>query len=62
MGVSIVELGTNNGTVTDMDGNYTINSKPGATLRFSYLGYATREEKVKPGMAVILSEDNKVSI
>ena len=43
-GVSIVEKGTTNGTVTDTDGYYTLNVKDGnATLLFSYVGYATEE-------------------
>ena len=45
-GVNIVEKGTTNGTTTDFDGNYTINVANGATLVFSYIGYAAREEVV----------------
>ncbi|MGC1515456.1 MAG: carboxypeptidase-like regulatory domain-containing protein, partial [Maribacter sp.] len=45
-GVNIVEKGTTNGTTTDFDGNYTISVAEGATLVFSYIGYAAREEKV----------------
>lgn len=60
VGVSIVEVGTNNGTVTDIDGNYTISTNPDATLRFSYVGYVTQEVKVKPVMTVVLTEDSKM--
>lgn len=60
VGVSIVEIGTNNGTVTDIDGNYTISTHPDATLRFSYVGYVTQEMKVKPVMSVVLIEDSQV--
>jgi TonB-dependent starch-binding outer membrane protein SusC len=43
-GVSVQEKGTNNGTTTDFDGNYTLTvSKPTATLIFSYIGYQTKE-------------------
>lgn len=43
-GVSIVEKGTSNGTVSDFDGNYTISvSSPNAILQFSYLGFLTQE-------------------
>ena len=40
IGVSIQEVGTSNGAITDIDGNYTLNvSAPSAKLRFSYIGY-----------------------
>ncbi len=42
-GVSILEKGTTNGTVTDAGGLYSINVKDGATLIFSFIGYATQE-------------------
>ncbi len=43
IGASIMEKGTSNGTVTDLDGNFTLNVKPGATLVVSYIGYTTQE-------------------
>jgi TonB-dependent starch-binding outer membrane protein SusC len=45
-GVNVVEKGTNNGTVTDTDGNYTINVGGDATLVFSFVGYASQEVAV----------------
>ncbi|HPM29436.1 MAG TPA: SusC/RagA family TonB-linked outer membrane protein, partial [Chryseolinea sp.] len=42
-GVSILEKGTTNGTVTDADGNYSISVNSGATLVYSFVGYATQE-------------------
>ncbi len=60
VGVSIVETGTNNGTVTDIDGNYVLNTKTGSTLRLSYVGYITKEIKANPNMTIVLDEDNKV--
>jgi len=42
-GVNIVEKGTNNGVVTDVDGNYSISVNPSATLVFSFVGFATQE-------------------
>ena len=42
-GVNVLIMGTTTGTVTDLDGNYSIRVAPGAKLRFSYIGYATRE-------------------
>lgn len=46
LGVNVIEKGTNNGVVTDFDGNYEITVPKGATLIFSYLGFATVEEVV----------------
>ena len=45
-GVSIVVVGTTNGTQTDFDGNYTINASVGQVLRFSYLGQKTVDRTV----------------
>jgi len=42
-GVSIVEKGTTNGTVSDNDGNYSFNVGSNATVVFSFVGYATQE-------------------
>jgi len=46
IGASILEKGTTNGTVTDLDGRFSLNVKPGATLVVSYLGYKTQEISV----------------
>ena len=47
-GVNIVEQGTNNGTTTNMDGEYAIQlSEEGATLEFSFVGYQTQEIPVE---------------
>jgi TonB-linked SusC/RagA family outer membrane protein len=42
-GVNIAEKGTSNGTVTDLEGNYSIRVAANATLVFSFIGYTTRE-------------------
>ena len=59
IGVSVVEKGTQNGVITDLDGNYVITVKPGATLVFSSIGYATQEIVVgsQAVINVLLSED-----
>ena len=60
IGASIKIKGvTGVGAVTDMDGNYTINAKPGQTLEFSYIGYAAKTAKVPAGgkLDIVLSED-----
>ena len=59
-GVTIIEKGTQNGVVTDFDGNYEITiSAPDAILVFSYVGYKTQEIPVKGKQTinVSLSED-----
>jgi hypothetical protein len=38
IGVSVLEEGTSNGTITDIDGSYSINVSEGASLTFSYTG------------------------
>ncbi|MDR0572876.1 MAG: SusC/RagA family TonB-linked outer membrane protein, partial [Tannerella sp.] len=43
---NVIEIGTTNGVAADMNGGYTISVSPGATLRFSYLGYKTKEAPV----------------
>lgn len=60
IGVSILVKGTANGTVTDIDGNYTLSNVPSdATLVFSYIGMLSVEEPVngRTSINVILSED-----
>ena len=60
VGVSIVEVGTNKGTITDIDGKYTLEVAPNAKLRFSYVGFADKEVAARSGKVVVLAEDNKV--
>ncbi|MGL4331320.1 MAG: TonB-dependent receptor [Bacteroidales bacterium] len=57
IGVSVQVKGKTEGTVTDIDGNYTLPTEEGATLVFSYIGYKKLEKKAMPGMAVILDPD-----
>jgi iron complex outermembrane receptor protein len=60
IGVSVLEAGTNNGVVTDFDGNFTLTVKQGSKLTFSYVGYLTKTLAAANGMKVTLEEDNKV--
>ena len=46
IGCNVVEKGTTNGTVTDLDGKYELEVGENATLQFSYLGMTTKEEPV----------------
>ena len=58
IGVSVVEKGTTNGSVTDIDGKYTVNVEKGKTLVFSYIGYMTQEVEVQSNtINITLSED-----
>ena len=50
IGASIMEKGTSNGTVTDFDGNFKLQCKPGATLAVTDIGYAPQEVKAQYGM------------
>jgi len=59
IGVSVVEVGTTNGTVTDIDGNYVLNVKAGAKLKVSYVGFTPQEIKSGNNNQIILKEDNK---
>lgn len=45
-GVNILEIGTTNGVVTDIDGKYSINVGSNASLAFSFIGYTTQEVAV----------------
>ena len=45
-GVTVLEKGTNNGAITDVQGNYTLQVAPDAVLAFSFLGYVTQEMPV----------------
>ena len=49
-----------NATITDFDGNFTINVKAGQTIVVSYIGYETQEVAAKNGMTIKLQPDNKV--
>lgn len=58
IGVSVVEEGTSNGAVTDINGNYTLNVKPGAKLKISYVGFVPQTVKAGSNHQIVLKEDN----
>lgn len=63
IGVSVLEKGTTNGTITDFDGNYTlVVTGSDAVLQFSYVGYQTLERAVAGNTAIniTLKEDAQV--
>ena len=62
IGASVVEKGnTSNGTVTDLDGNFSLNVKPGATIVITYIGYKTQEIAVgnQSNISVTMKTDDK---
>ena len=60
IGVSILEKGTTNGVITDIDGNYSLSVNQSATLVFSYVGYITQELAAVSGtLNVTLKEDTE---
>ena len=60
IGASILERGTSNGTITDLNGEYTLQVQKDAVLVFSYIGYVSQEKKVISDVIdVILKEDNQ---
>lgn len=59
IGASVLEKGTTNGTITDLDGKFTLSVSSNAVLQISYIGYKTLEVKSSPNMRVILKEDTE---
>ncbi|MDR1089665.1 MAG: TonB-dependent receptor [Prevotella sp.] len=60
-GVSIVEKGkATNGTMTDVDGKFSLIVSAGATLEISYLGFAKQDVKAGTGMNIVLRESDNV--
>lgn len=63
VGVTVQQVGTNNGALTDVNGMFTLNAPMNSTLRISYVGYVTKELKVTPAtnlLKIILKDDNKL--
>ena len=60
IGASVFVKGTNKGTITDIDGNFTISVAPGTVLVFSSIGYNNVEVVASPDMNVILQEDQEL--
>ena len=60
-GVNVVQTGTTNGTITDLDGKYTISVPSDATLTFSYIGFTNHVENVNGRStipAIVLESDD----
>lgn len=61
IGANVIEKGTTNGVITDMDGKFTLTVSKGATLQISYIGFTTQEIKVgnQTVFNIQLSEDTQ---
>lgn len=61
IGANIVVKGTSNGTITDIDGNFTIEADSKSVLNISYIGYLTKEVAVgnQQNVRIVLLEDTK---
>ena len=57
IGVSIVEVGTTNGTVTDFDGNYELEVVGSAQIQFSYIGFKTQTAQAASVLNIIMESD-----
>lgn len=61
IGVSILEKGTSNGTITDFDGKFSLQATAGATLEISYIGFKAQSVTAQAEMGkIILKEDTEV--
>ena len=60
IGANIIVKGTTNGTITDFDGNFTLNAPKGSILSISYIGYKSTEVAAAPSLTVTLKDDSQV--
>lgn len=58
IGVSVMVVGTTKGTITDMDGNFTLECNAGDELEISYIGYNTIRVKAQSNMQITLEESS----
>ena len=56
IGASVIQKGTGNGTVTDLNGHFSFNVPQGATLNVSYVGFTSQEVKAAPNLQIKLKE------
>lgn len=59
IGVSVTVVGAKGGTITDIDGNFSINAKVGDVLQFTYIGFVTLQHKVESSLPVrVIMKEN----
>jgi TonB-linked SusC/RagA family outer membrane protein len=59
IGANVLQKGTTNGTITNIDGCFTLNCPAGALLSISFIGYLQQQVKATDNMKVVLKEDSK---
>lgn len=59
IGASVIEKGTTNGTITDLDGNFILSTAPRAIIQISYIGFVTQELPASEKIDVTLIEDTQ---
>ncbi|MDE6714849.1 MAG: SusC/RagA family TonB-linked outer membrane protein [Muribaculaceae bacterium] len=62
IGATVMVKGTTTGTTTDLDGKFSLNAKPGATLLVSYVGYAAKEVKYNGAPLSITLDNNSAEL
>ena len=60
IGATVKVVGTNNGTVTDANGQFSLNARNGAALEVSYVGMTTKKVNASPNMKISLDPDNQM--
>ena len=60
IGVTVRVKGTQAATITDLDGNFTINAKPGQQIELSYVGYLTQTVKAENGLKINMKPDSQM--
>jgi TonB-linked SusC/RagA family outer membrane protein len=57
IGATVLEKGTTNGVITDIDGHFVIKTNENATLRISYIGFKTKEVKAHDGLKIVMEDE-----
>lgn len=60
IGANILVKGTTNGTITDLDGNFTIQANKGDIITVSFIGYKTQEQPASELMKFVLQDDTEL--
>lgn len=62
IGVSVMNVGSKNGTITDMNGYFFLNAQPNSVLQISYTGYITQNVTIRNSteLTITLNEDSKL--